>query len=149
MKTGKLIRVLSVILIFALIVQIFPMTAFAESLNDGYVPDETLLEETAENTDETEVSENENSEEIPPEIVSEDVSKREENVKHFRLSNGENIAVMYEEPIHYLNDNNEWVDYDNSFDEIPAVSEDEGEADADEIDYVSRTLTLRLIRLKK
>lgn len=63
MKTGKMIRALSVILIFALVVQIFPMTAFAESLNDGYVPDEILSEEIAENTDETDVSENENSEE--------------------------------------------------------------------------------------
>lgn len=139
MKTGKMIRALSVILIFALVVQIFPMTAFAESLNDGYVPDEILSEEIAENTDETDVSENENSEEIPPEIVSEDVAKREENVKHFRLSNGENIAVMYEEPVHYLNDNNEWIDYDNSFSEVSAVSEDKVEADADETDYINKS----------
>lgn len=123
MKTGKMIRALSVILIFALIVQIFPMTAFAESLTDDLARNETVSEEIAESPDETEIAEQENSEDISPEIVSEDTSKREENVKHFRLSNGENIAVMYEEPVHYLNDKNEWIDYDNSFDEISTVSE--------------------------
>lgn len=138
MKTGKLIRVLSVILIFALTIQIFPMTVFAESLTDDFVQNETVSEEFTDNTEEADIPEQEDSEEIPPEIVAEDISRREENVKHFRLSNGENIAVMYENPIHYLKDG-EWIDYDNSFNEVSSVSEDDEEVAESETDYANKS----------
>lgn len=34
-------------------------------------------------------------------IVEEDISKREENVKHFLNENGSYTAVMYDGPVHY------------------------------------------------
>ena len=56
-------------------------------------------------------------------ILSEDLSKREENVKHFIMSDGSFIAAQYDTPIHYLNSEGEWVEYDNSLSEIEATEE--------------------------
>lgn len=138
MKTGKLIRVLSVILIFALMIQIFPMTAFAESLTDDLAQNETVSEEITDNAEETDIPEQEDPEEIPPEIVAEDLSRREETVKHFRMSDGTMQALQYAEPVHYLKDG-EWVDYDNSFSEVSAVSEDGEEIEKSGTDYANKS----------
>jgi len=48
-----------------------------------------------------------------PEIVYEDVALREENVKHFLLSNGAYIAAVYDSPVHYSAEG-EWKDIDNT-----------------------------------
>lgn len=47
-------------------------------------------------------------------VVKEDTTLREENVKHFSLSNGLNKAVAYSQPVHYLDENGNWVDIDNA-----------------------------------
>ncbi len=39
---------------------------------------------------------------------------REESVKHFRLEDGSYVAAQYDMPVHYLDDNGEWQDIDNS-----------------------------------
>lgn len=46
-------------------------------------------------------------------IVEEDISKREENVKHFLNENGSYTAVMYDGPVHYKR-GNAWAEIDNS-----------------------------------
>ena len=56
-------------------------------------------------------------------ILSEDLTKREENVKHFRMSDGSFVAAQYDSPIHYVNSEGEWVEYDNSLSEIEATEE--------------------------
>ena len=56
-------------------------------------------------------------------ILSEDLSKREENVKHFIMSDGSFIAAQYDTPIHYVNSEGEWIEYDNSLSEIEATEE--------------------------
>ena len=38
------------------------------------------------------------------EILYEDVSRRKENTKHFRMKNGNFMAVVYDEPVHKLNE---------------------------------------------
>ena len=47
-------------------------------------------------------------------VLGEDISKREESAKHFRMSDGSYIAVQYEEPVHYLDENGDYVEYDNT-----------------------------------
>ena len=47
------------------------------------------------------------------EVISEREELREENVKHFLLSDGTSRAVVYEGPVHYL-DNGAWRDIDNT-----------------------------------
>ncbi len=39
---------------------------------------------------------------------------REENVKHFSLENGANVAVVYSEPVHYQDSDGDWKEIDNS-----------------------------------
>ena len=46
--------------------------------------------------------------------VSEITSLREENVKHFRLSDGTYEAVVYSQPVHRKDQNNVWKDIDNT-----------------------------------
>ena len=47
-------------------------------------------------------------------LVEEDKSKRTEFEKHYLCSDGTFIAVSYPEAIHYKNENNQWIDVDNS-----------------------------------
>lgn len=47
-------------------------------------------------------------------IVSEDVSKREEFVKHYLTGDGTYFAVSYAEQVHYLDDNGNWKEVDNT-----------------------------------
>ena len=47
-------------------------------------------------------------------VLEEDISLREENVKHFKLSNGTVKAVSYANAIHYLDADGNWIDIDNS-----------------------------------
>ena len=39
---------------------------------------------------------------------------RGETVKHFRLEDGSYVAAQYDKPIHYLDENGEWQDIDNT-----------------------------------
>lgn len=48
------------------------------------------------------------------EILSEIEEERTENEKHFLLSNGCRVVASYEFPVHFKNDEDEWVDYDNT-----------------------------------
>lgn len=48
-----------------------------------------------------------------PTIVAEEISLREQNSKHFLLSDGTYTAVAYDSPIHYES-KGEWIEIDNS-----------------------------------
>lgn len=54
----------------------------------------------------------ENSNELV--VLEEITGLRESNVKHFSLSNGTNKAVLYPQPVHYMDENGNWVDINNS-----------------------------------
>ena len=58
----------------------------------------------------------------PAYIISEDVSKRTETEKHFRMSDGTYTAATYNYPVHYRDESGEWADIDNS---LVSVNEDE------------------------
>ena len=51
------------------------------------------------------------------EIIYEDISKREANVKHFRLADGTYIAMQYATDVHYIGDSGSYEDIDNSLKE--------------------------------
>ena len=93
-------------------------------------PPITLVEEDVGGT----VAENETAmpqdEEAAAEIIGEDESRREENVKHFLRSDGSYTAVQYRKPVHYREtDEDAWQDIDNTLVpdvQLPAsVSEEE------------------------
>ena len=47
-------------------------------------------------------------------IIAEDTSARTEYTKEFLLDDGTTMFAQYNQPIHYKNDKNKWVDFDNS-----------------------------------
>ena len=96
-------KVLSLLLIVALVLQISPVQAFAVG------QDESVIEQTETIAAATE--------EPAPEatVIGEVEGKREEDVKHFLNSDGSFTAVKYAEPVHYRQtDEAEWVDIDNT-----------------------------------
>lgn len=95
----KLLRLFSIILTIAMLINMLPMSALAAEL------DET--EETSTTT-ETASSENEIS------VIGEVEDLREEDTKHFRLSDGSYIAVSYGMPVHYEDNEGNWEDIDNT-----------------------------------
>ncbi|MCL2843478.1 MAG: DNRLRE domain-containing protein, partial [Oscillospiraceae bacterium] len=58
--------------------------------------------------------EEESTELTGEDVVGELVHLRESNVKHFRMSDGSIIAVMYDTDVHFQDEDGEWVDIDNS-----------------------------------
>ncbi len=86
---------LSVLMIFYLI----PATAYASLFEATEA--ESVVSEATEYTGE----------------VFEDVSRREENVKHFRLEDGTYMAAQYDTAVHTLDENGEWQDIDNTLSE--------------------------------
>lgn len=96
-------KLLSLLLIVALVLQISPVQAFAVG------QDESVIEQTETIAAATE--------EPAPEatVIGEVEGKREEDVKHFLNSDGSFTAVKYAEPVHYRQtDDAEWVDIDNT-----------------------------------
>ena len=47
-------------------------------------------------------------------VLGEEESLREEGIKHFKLSDGTTKAVIYSHPVHYKDENGNWVDIDNA-----------------------------------
>ncbi len=95
MKTKMWLRIISTILSVILIIEILPMSVFAQEL-ENLEPKATDTEIEEEAT-----------------IIGEIESERTENTKHFRLSDGSFIAATYSEPVHYMVDG-EWEEIDNT-----------------------------------
>ena len=112
-------RVLSIFLSMVLLLEVVPMQAFAATEQPSaeleVQQDEILTDETTE--------EDAESEPKPAQILAEDTEKREESVKHFRMSDGTMQAAQYAEPVHFLKDG-VWTDYDNTLTEVDADEEE-------------------------
>ena len=136
-------RMLSVFLSIVLLFEVVPMQAFAAEQptdNSGIQQEEVLTDETPE--------ENTESEAEPAEFLSEDTEKREENVKHFRMSDGTMQAAQYAEPVHFLKDG-VWTDYDNTLTEVDAdAAENEGRSLLKNKDLTNQTADYS-VRLSK
>lgn len=89
----SLATLLSVLMIFMML----PMTVFADILEGIQTADDPAF---LRQSDIFEVKE-----------------LRESHVKHFRLEDGSFIAAQYDVPVHYLDDNGEWQDIDNTLSE--------------------------------
>ena len=95
MKKSKIfLRIISIILSILLIIEILPMSVFAQELEN--------LESTTTDNETEEAT-----------IICEIESERTESTKHFRLSDGTFIAATYPEPVHYMVDG-EWKEIDNT-----------------------------------
>ena len=118
MKKGLRIacKILSVFLSILLVVQIAPMEIIANAYN------ETTVNENTENALDV-LSDDIDGTETEATIIAEETSKREENVKHFRMSDGSYKAAQYDVPVHFML-NGEWTDYDNTLTEVDADDEE-------------------------
>ena len=118
MKKGLRIacKILSVFLSVLLVVQIAPMEIMANAYNEATTNENTenALDVPSDDIDETETEAT---------IIVEETSKREENVKHFRMSDGSYKAAQYDVPVHFML-NGEWTDYDNTLTEVDADDEE-------------------------
>ena len=93
-------KVLSLILSFLIVFYLVPASVYAEGVNiDTTVP-------------ENPVSANEEASTYTPPIY-EVTELREEYVKHFRLEDGSYVAAQYNYPVHYTDENGQFIDIDN------------------------------------
>ncbi len=108
-------KTISLLLVLAFLVQLVPATVFAMET------EEFPIAEGEETT--TPVAEEDRStqDSLPSaQILFEEESLREEDVKHFRLDDGSYIAVQYGTAVHYQDDG-KWVDYDNTLQSVSAL----------------------------
>ena len=107
MKFPKILKIFSLVLTFALLLQVMPMSAFsslADELSDGNIVEKDATEFVSD------------SDEKPAEdayILFEDENKRELSSKQFRMSDGSFMAVSYPEQVHFIDNNGKYSDIDN------------------------------------
>ena len=94
MKKWRFTQFLSLVLVLAMLFQMLPAQCFAATYDTS-----TAVE--------VEDSQHEVS------VLGEVEDLREEDTKHFRLSDGSFVAVSYGMPVHFQNGNGEWTDIDN------------------------------------
>jgi hypothetical protein len=133
-KIKNYLKVISIILTFAIILQSIPIAVSAQSILDDLTeiqPETTVAEEAT--------------------IVEEDISLREENKKYFLMSDKTYLIAMYNTPVHYF-ENGQWVDIDNSLSED---SDSEGDTvfknkkSAFEIKFSKKAKKNKLVSIKK
>ena len=131
-------KILSVFLSVSLVIQIAPMQIIADAYHEATVDENTenTLGVSLDDIDTTEPK---------AEILAEETSKREQYVKHFRMSDGSYRATQYEVPVHFIQDG-EWTDYDNTLVEVDADTED-GESASNK--DLTNTLADYSVRLSK
>ena len=94
MKTWRSTRLLSLILVLAMLIQMLPPQAFAlSSSEDSVIATATEAESQPVVT-----------------VLGEVEELREEDTKHFRLSDGSFVAVSYGLPVHYEDEDGQWQD---------------------------------------
>ena len=131
-------KILSVFLAVLLVIQIAPMQIIADAYHEATI-DENTENTLGVNLDDIDTTESE------AEILAEETSKREQYVKHFRMSDGSYCATQYEVPVHFMQDG-EWTDYDNTLVEVDANTED-GESASNK--DLANTLADYSVRLSK
>ena len=131
-------KILSVFLAVLLVIQIAPMQIIADAYHEATI-DENTENTLGVNLDDIDTTESE------AEILAEETSKREQYVKHFRMSDGSYRATQYEVPVHFMQDG-EWTDYDNTLVEVDADTEDGENASNKDL---TNTLADYSVRLSK
>ena len=118
MKKKLFFRSLALTCTMALLAQLLPMSAIAQTSSaptTGFTtqaqesPDE--VQEQIQEPEQTQPTTEETFDESP--IVGEDVARRDRDEKHFRKKDGTYLQVSYNEPVHYQV-NGEWKDIDNT-----------------------------------
>ena len=110
----KILSVLLAILMFVTFVTSSVYAAVADLIS--YNDTESTVGNNTENMDE-------GSKEVY--ALGEDISKRTENAKYIRMSDGSYYVAMYNNAVHYQDENGDWQDIDNTLSESAAVDSDD------------------------
>lgn len=131
-KLRKLVKPIISLLVILSMVLSLPTPVIAQTMITESIDSISMSDSTS---DEADV--------VQGNIIGEDISKRDEFTKHFITDAGTTIAAKYAVPVHYKDDDGDYVDYDNSLTSsqvISAATSDEAtldEATADEVSYYS------------
>ena len=111
-RKSHLMRLLSFVLVLALCVQ-----SMLIQVNAASVPDAQVVNQSGADGADSGLAAHAESRTSDPDakvtILGEVEELREEGVKHFRLSDGNYMAVSYGMPVHYRDAENTWQDIDN------------------------------------
>ena len=109
-------KIISLALIVAMLLQLMPMSVFAAE-------EQAVAEPGYEEVNDINSNEVAPREEFTAEdVLFEDTSLREENIKHFRMSDGSYIAVDYGHAVHYIDEAGVYQEIDNRL-VAPAVED--------------------------
>ena len=106
----KMKKIIATLLVFAMVFTVLPYD-FGSVLAASSATEETIVDTVEEAV-----------------ILSEIVDERDAYTKRFKMSDGTISAAQYDRPVHYLDENGKWVDYDNTF-VVAGDTEDEGSID--------------------
>jgi len=113
MRNFKL-KFLSVLLAVIMFVTFVPNSVYAV-IADAFNTDETYNNST--------IGSNDSEEEAY--ALGEDISKRTENAKYIRMSDGSYYVAMYNNAVHYQDENGDWQDIDNTLSGSSAADSDD------------------------
>ena len=125
----KKMRLATAWVLAVLMVVLIPVQAGAIALPEFSAAENQVFGTQEGNGTETE------EETKPAEILAEVEEDRDQNTKHFRMDDGSFMAVQYEYPVHFQNEDGKWVDYDNTMKEVTV--ENTTDASAEEEDTTS------------
>lgn len=122
MKIPMIVKIMSCILSFLMILHTVPASIVAEFIDGSADEPISVLDKDAKGDYSiVDTGVEESTESIVTTMVHdalyEDLERRDESVKHFVMSDGSYTAVEYSIPVHYLDDAGEWQDIDNSLHE--------------------------------
>ena len=111
-------KMLSVLLAIVMFITFVPNSVYA-----------AVADLISENSTESVLENNssENVEEGSKEVyaLGEDISKRTENAKYIRMSDGSYYVAMYNNAVHYQDENGDWQNIDNTLSDSSAADSDD------------------------
>lgn len=127
MKKFKAIRIAAAAISAVLAIQLMPFYAFALG---NAVDNDAVLNQIAEDASVFDAGDKA--------IVGEEVGMRGEREKHYRLEDGSYVAAQYSSPVHYMDEDGNWADIDNT------LVYEAGESDSDFNGYINKNNSFRV-----
>ena len=99
----KSMKLFAFIMAILMLFMSLPISAFASAISDSF-------------DNEVNLSNSSGSEAVKKDVIvlEEDEALRDENIKHFKLSDGTTKAVVYSQAVHYKDADGKWINIDNA-----------------------------------
>ena len=115
MKRLNGLKLISLMLVLAMLIELLPANAFATPKGEDDYHPPAQAEAVPDEPAEAGVTDVMTEVETPdPAVLGEITELREENIKHFRMEDGTYTAVTYDQPVHYKNSDGIWQNIDNT-----------------------------------